>query len=189
MEFTQPARHGATNGGSLPSGINKIYGLSITMIDKEKNDAFKHAIISIMVSLPSDVILQYGYSDGSYTSALRLRGGTNNPNVSKYEHEIPYLKSIHFMWNGLPHVDFTEKIAQLFRNGLGSITQGDYSLLATVDRIDRGGTRSATPYAACTQNEKDQHDRRKEKAFHCIMNYIDSRSEIYHFLMVCSTTE
>ena len=47
---------------------------------------------------------------------LRLKGGAGgDPNNDSKFNEIPYLSKMNFMWNGLPCLDFDEKILNMNR--------------------------------------------------------------------------
>ena len=52
---------------------------------------------------------------------LRLRGSGENPNDDKKTFDIPYLTNAKFKWDGLPCIDFREKVLNILENGLGSM--------------------------------------------------------------------
>ena len=82
---------------------------------------------------------------------LRLRGaGDPNPNQDSKFNEIPYLSKMNFTWNGLPCIDFDEKILNILNNGLGSMNIKGGTLLQTVRRTDPGGLNGNPPRAAAT---------------------------------------
>ena len=53
--------------------------------------------------------------------ALRLRGRGDDPNHDSKNFEIPYLTNAKFRWDGLPCIDFREKVLNVLENGLGSM--------------------------------------------------------------------
>ena len=54
---------------------------------------------------------------------LNLRGGGPE---DKNRNEISYLTNIKFQWNGLPMIDFIEKIIYPLNMGLGSVSLGKH---------------------------------------------------------------
>ena len=116
--------------------------------------------------------------------AIRIRGGAGDTiNVDKNSNVIPYLSTMRFSYNGLPQIDFETKTLNPFKNGLGSITLDKNTLLQTAEQTDTCGRRSAITYAAGTPDQQSGHDQRVTKLFHCLLNYIDTRSCLYIFLM------
>ena len=114
---------------------------------------------------------------------LRLRGAGDNANVDSKFNEIPYLSKMNFMWNGLPCLDFGEKVLNLLNNGLGSMNIKSGTLLATIRRTDPGGVLGNPPRAAAPPDVVEESNQRNLKAFCCLLNYIDPRSELYkHFM-------
>jgi hypothetical protein len=115
---------------------------------------------------------------------LNLRGGGNE---DKNRHEIPYLTNIKFQWNGLPMIDFIEKIIYPLNMGLGSFSMGKpgrtATLLITAKKRDPGGLFGVPTTATAPADIKFEHGERVERLFCCIMNYIDHRSEFYKFAM------
>ena len=83
----------------------------------------------------------------------------------------------------MPQIDFETKTLNPFKNGLGSITLDKNTLLQTAEQTDTCGRRSAITYAAGTPDQQSGHDQRVTKLFHCLLNYIDTRSGLYIFLM------
>ena len=88
------------------------------------------------------------------------------------------------MWNGLPCIDFQEKIVYPLNNGLGSVyVKGSgnvgATLLQTVRQRDPGGVLGNPPRAAAAAGIVDDSNARDNKAFHSILNYILPSSEIY----------
>lgn len=117
------------------------------------------------------------------TGNLRLRGSGDNPSLDNKFHDIPYLSKMNFMWNGLPCVDFDEKILNILNNGLGSMDIKGGTLLATVRREDPGGVLGNPPRATAPNDIVEDSHRRNNKAFCCILNYIDPKCELYkHFM-------
>ena len=114
---------------------------------------------------------------------LRLRGAGDNANVDSKFNEIPYLSKMNFMWNGLPCLDFGEKVLNMLNNGLGSMNIKNGTLLATIRRTDPGGVLGNPPRAAAPPDIVEESNQRNLKAFCCLLNYIDPRSELYkHFM-------
>lgn len=115
---------------------------------------------------------------------LNLKGGGNE---DKNRHDIPYLTNMKFAWNGLPMIDFIEKILYPLNMGLGSFSMGKpgrtATLLLTAKRRDPGGLLGVPNIATAPADIKFEHDERVERLFCCIMNYTDSRSEFYKFAM------
>ena len=111
----------------------------------------------------------------------RLRGGGNE---DKNRHEIPYLTNIKFQWNGLPMLDFIEKIIYPLNMGLGSFSMGKpgrtATLLITAKRRDPGGLFGVPTTATAPADIKFEHDERVERLFCCIMNYIDPCASRLH---------
>ena len=123
-------------------------------------------------------------------NSLRLRGGGGDANSSKDYNQIPYLTNMNFKWNGLPCIDFQERVLYPLNNGLGSVLCNGATLLATCKRSDPGaihGTPSTAAAAALTaagdSSVEDDHKLRVIRAFCCLLNYIDHRSEVYMLYM------
>ena len=57
-------------------------------------------------------------SNNSLNSPLKLRGGGGDVNHDKSYNQIPYLNNIAFEWNGLPSIDFNERVLYPLNNGL-----------------------------------------------------------------------
>ena len=75
---------------------------------------------------------------GRKRSMLRLRGGgDDNPSSDSKYNEIPYLSNSKFLWDGLPCIDFDEKVMYPLNNGLASMSVKGATLLQTVK--DRNG--------------------------------------------------
>ena len=113
--------------------------------------------------------------------SLRMRGGMDNPSADDKSVEIPYLKNIKFFWNGLPCIDFSEKVIFPLENGLATMTVKSYSLLDAVKQIDAGGVLGNPPRAAALPDVIAESDSRIHKAHACIMNYIARSSYFYKF--------
>lgn len=114
---------------------------------------------------------------------LRLRGSGNNPNHDRTYNDIPYLTQRNFQWNGLPTIDFNEKVLNLLNNGLGSVSIKSGTLLSTVRETDPGGRLGNPMRAVAPQAIIDESMQRNEKAFACIMNYLNPNSELYKQFM------
>ena len=113
-------------------------------------------------------------------SVTRIRGGGDD---EKYN-DIPSLTSSRFMWDGLPCIDFQEKVMYPLNNGLGSVyvkgtNQTGATLLQTVRQTDPGGVLGTPARAAAPQAIIDDSNARNNKAFHSILNYISKSSETY----------
>jgi hypothetical protein len=118
-----------------------------------------------------------------YSNVLRVRGGTNDPNSDKRFNEIPYLSNIRFEWDGLPTIDFQERVMNQLDNGLGSILQSGATLLATVNEVDPGGRLGNPLRAGAPQATIDESYLRNNKAFCCMLNYINPKSNVYKMFM------
>ena len=117
-------------------------------------------------------------------SSLRMRGGGDD---EKYN-DIPSLTSSKFMWDGLPCIDFQEKIMYPLNMGLGSVyvkgsNQTGATLLQTVKQTDPGGTLGTPARAVAPQAVIDDSDARNNKAYHTIMNFINRSSEVYMMIV------
>jgi hypothetical protein len=123
----------------------------------------------------------FGVANFSF-KPLRLRGSGDPNNDSKFN-EIPYLTKIRFEWDGLPCIDFQERILNQLDNGLGSMLHSGATLLMTVNRTDPGGVFGNPMRAVAPQDKIDDSDLRNTKAFSCILNYINPRSEVYKMYM------
>ena len=80
-----------------------------------------------------------GQPTAHFATTLRVRGGAGDPSSDKRFNEIPYLTNIRFEWDGLPSIDFQERVLNQLDNGLGSILQSGATLLQTVNERDPGG--------------------------------------------------
>ena len=116
------------------------------------------------------------------TFPLRLRGAGEDVNNDTKFNEIPYLTNIRFKWNGLPCIDFREKVLFILENGLGTMLINGGTLLQAVQQSDPGGVMGNPPRAAASQKIIDESDSRKAKAFHCMMNYISPHAWLYKYL-------
>ena len=116
-----------------------------------------------------------------YMMSMRLRGGADEQD--KNYNDIPYLTKRNFIWDGIPCLDFREKIMYPLDNGLGSIWQKGGTLLQTVKYVDPGGVRGNPPRAAATPQQVEDSDARNVKAFHCLLNYIAETSEFFKMIM------
>ena len=111
---------------------------------------------------------------------FRLRGGgSDNPNVDEKTGEIPALTNSKFSWNGVPCIDFMERVMMPLENGLQSMSIKGWSLLATVKRRDAGGVLGNPARAVASAVIIAESDSRNEKAFACILNYISRGSYFY----------
>ena len=116
IEYNKPyidltAQHGATRRGLTLDMI-----MDLTVIHMSNHDM---AIITIEQK----------------TLSLRLRGSGDPNNDSKFN-DIPYLTNMRFEWDGLPCLDFGEKILNPLNNGLGSMNVKGATLLETVQERD-----------------------------------------------------
>ena len=115
------------------------------------------------------------------TTTIRVRGG-GDADTSKY-HELPALKQRNFLWDGLPCIDFQERVMYPFKNALGGVwVKGQASsatLLDTIEQTDPGGVRGNPPRAAAPGDVVDDSNARNKKAFHSTLNYVLSSSEFY----------
>ena len=116
-------------------------------------------------------------------NVIRLRGGGQDPNNDSKYNEIPYLTSHRFIWDGLPKIDFVEHILNPLENGLGSMAIKGGTLLETVKRTDPGGLLGTPSRALAPVAVVEESKARNNKAFSCILNYIDTKSEFYIFCM------
>ena len=83
---------------------------------------------------------------------FRIRGGAPNenfPTLSKKDVEIPQLNKIKFYWDGLPILNFHQKIIIPLQDGLSTFADksGD-TFLDTFNLVDTGGVRGVIPRAA-----------------------------------------
>ena len=114
---------------------------------------------------------------------LRLRGGTNiHPNDDPKKNDVPFLTKMNFSWDGLPCIDFIERIMYPVQNGLATVSFGSDTLLRAVKQVDKGGTLGNPPRSAGGADAENSITR-CERAFSCIMNYIDHKSWFYIFAM------
>ena len=118
-------------------------------------------------------------------STLRIRGGGDTDD--KYN-VVPSLTDMRFMWDGLPCIDFRERIMYPLENGLGAVyvkgsNQTGGTLLQTVRRIDAGGVLGNPARLVAPQAVIDDSNARNVKAFHTILNYISRSSETYMMLV------
>lgn len=129
----------------------------------------------------------FGSAAQSKYRSLRVRGGMpyNNPNIRSGEYRIEYLENIKFIWDGIPTPEFRDKILPLINMGLGTTSMDGWSLLSTAERRDAGGTGpfATPPYATASQTIKEQHDKRKERLFCSLMNYIKPTSQVYLIML------
>ena len=130
----------------------------------------------IIFQLVSHALLPNGY-------ALRIRGAGDDPNNDKNHHDIPYLTNMRFRWDGLPCIDFRERVLNTLENGLGSMLTNGGTLLQTVRRQDPGGVLGNPPRAAAPQDVVNGSDARNVKAFSCILNYMHTNSNMYKYFM------
>ena len=166
---------------SWPININRrdMEHLDVCIPDFKVKFAFSNEIEAV------HCMLMYGRSLSNLSmKTIRLRGGTGSePNTDSKFNEIPYLSKMNFMWNGLPCLDFDEKVLNILNNGLGSINIKSGTLLATVRRTDPGGILGNPPRAAAPPDVVAESDQRNLKAFCCILNYMDPRCELYKMFM------
>ena len=73
------------------------------------------------------------------SGTLRLRGKGDDVNNDSKHHDITYLTNIKFRWDGLPCIDFRERVLHILENGLGTTLTGGGTLLQTVLETDPGG--------------------------------------------------
>lgn len=113
---------------------------------------------------------------------IRLRGGTesSDPNYNV----IKELSSKNFMWNGIPTVDFNEKIKRPLDAGLGSLTEKNDTLLRCAERKDKGGVLGDPPRSTAGTDDIEASDARNRRLFAVLANYIHSTSEVYNTLHV-----
>lgn len=119
---------------------------------------------------------------------FRIRGGAPNENfpaLSKKDVEIPQLNKIKFYWDGLPILNFHQRIIIPLQDGLSTFADksGD-TFLDTLNLIDTGGVRGVVPRAALLiQDPNHAHVlasiSRNKRAFSTIMAYINSQSWFY----------
>ena len=100
----------------------------------------KNSIQAPLSNVEMNAIMQM-LQDDSFNphSVLRIRGAGSDPNTDSKFNDIPYLTKMNFMWNGLPCIDFDEKVLNMLNNGLGSLNIKGGTLLSTVRRSDPGG--------------------------------------------------
>ena len=136
-----------------------------------------HSIVAI--AMLSGFKTLYHPWDGKVYS-LRVRGGGNNDmnNDSKYN-DIPALTKLNFQWNGLPCIDFDERVLNVLNAGLGSISSDGDTLLDTCLQVDAGGVLGAPPRAAASAKTVQKSMKRNKRAFACILNYILATSAVY----------
>ena len=115
--------------------------------------------------------------------ALRLRGRGDDPNHDSKNFEIPYLTNAKFRWDGLPCIDFREKVLNVLENGLGSMLINGGTLLETVKRQDPGGVLGNPMRAVAAPDVVRDSRKRNVKAFHCILNYMHPQCYIYKYFM------
>ena len=118
-------------------------------------------------------------TSGSLFSSLRIRGGMDNPNVDNKSADIPYLTEKKFIWDGLPCIDFIEKVVFPIENGLATMTVKGYSLLDTCRQTDAGGVFGNPPRAVAPADVIAESIHRNQKAFACIMNYTSRNCWFY----------
>ena len=118
---------------------------------------------------------------GKSKKSLRLRGSGEDMNNDDKFNKIPYLDNIRFKWNGLPCMDFREKVLFLLENGLGSMMSNGGTLLQTVRQRDPGGVLGNPARAVAPQRVVDESIARGRKAFSCIMNYIVPKCYLYKY--------
>ena len=92
------------------------------------------------------------------------------------------------MWDGLPCIDFQEKIMYPLNMGIGSVyvkgsNQTGATLLQTVKQTDPGGTLGTPARAVAPQAVIDDSNARNNKAYHTIMNFINRSSEVYMMIV------
>lgn len=139
----------------------------------EQSTCFNHAIdIGYGILMHVEINFQQ-------CSALRIRGGMDNPSADEKSSEIPYLTNQKFSWDGLPCIDFIEKIMLPLENGLATMTVKGYSLLDACNQTDAGGVLGVPPRAAAPPDVIAESIHRNKKAFACIMNYISRNSWFY----------
>ena len=124
-----------------------------------------------------------GQPTAHFATTLRVRGGAGDPSSDKIFNEIPYLTNIRFEWDGLPSIDFQERVLNQLDNGLGSVLQSGATLLQTVNERDPGGRLGNPLRAAAPANIIEESDLRNTKAFSCILNYVNSNSSTYKMFM------
>ena len=114
-------------------------------------------------------------------SAIRMRGGTPDPNNDSKHNTIPYLTNIKFIYNGLPCIDFQERVMDPLNNGLGSMNVKGATLLQTALEQDPGGLRGNPSNLFANPQTMDEHNQRVIKLYSCIMNYIHPTCEMYFY--------
>ena len=127
----------------------------------------------------TSICLDMHYMNGMHVQYLffvanpiRMRGGMDNPNVDEKSSDIPYLTNQKFMWNGLPCIDFQEKVMYPIENGLATMTVKGYSLLSACQQTDAGGVFGTPTRAAASADVVAESIHRNQKAYACMMNYI-----------------
>ena len=118
------------------------------------------------------------------STTLRLKGGGENDDTRF--NVIPNLTDKKFMWNGLPCIDFHENVLYPLQNGLGSILHEKSTLLQTVEEVDEGGVRGNPPRAIADEKTINASVLRNTKAYSCILNYIDEKSETINLACAAS---
>ena len=112
---------------------------------------------------------------------VRLRGGVPDPNNDSKHNMIPYLTNIRFTFNGLPCIDFQERVLDPLNNGLGSMNIKGATLLQTAQETDPGGLRGNPSNLTATPAILDEHNQRNMKLYSCIMNYMHPTCEMYFY--------
>ena len=120
--------------------------------------------------------------------ALRLKGagpGFQHPHIHPSEYRIEGFEKNNFLWSGIPFPEFNERIRDPLNMGLGSRSLHNWSLLATAERRDAGGSGplATPPWATASPKIREQHMQRVELLYCVLMNYISSRSSTYKTLM------
>ena len=117
------------------------------------------------------------------SGTLRLRGKGDDVNNDSKHHDIPYLTNIKFRWDGLPCIDFRERVLHILENGLGTTLAGGGTLLQTVLETDPGGRLGNPARAVATIDEVKHSMARNVKAFSCICNYMLPNCWMYKYFM------
>ena len=154
-----------------------------------QNPMVKHSVTVLLLYIAyntASILLFDSISFIPKLTSLRLRGGAGDPSSDKRFNEIPYLRMLPiFALNGMVDLQLTSRgeSSTNLTNGLGSILQSGATLLMTVNEVDPGGNLGNPIRAAAPQNIIDKSNFRNNKAFCCILNYINSRSFVYKMLM------